>query len=81
METLSIQQSLRNKRTICSNKTSSKTKVLEFGVVLIFSMGAYKKTPNKACSGWWGFCGFDKHFSGFGFFPTLRHYPRPPHHH
>ncbi|MCL4259225.1 MAG: hypothetical protein KJZ52_01245 [Anaerolineales bacterium] len=24
--------------------------------------------PNKACSGWWGVCGFDKHFSGFGFF-------------
>jgi len=24
--------------------------------------------PNNACSGWWGLCGFEKHFSGFGFF-------------
>jgi hypothetical protein len=28
----------------------------------------WKMPPNKACSGWWGFCGFDKHFSGFRFF-------------
>jgi len=39
-------------------------------VVSFFSQRVWrkKKTPNKACSGWWGFCGFDKHFSGFGFF-------------
>jgi len=29
---------------------------------------ASQERANKACSGWWGFCGFDKHFSGFGFF-------------
>jgi hypothetical protein len=28
----------------------------------------FQKRANKACSGWWGFCGFEKHFSGFGFF-------------
>jgi hypothetical protein len=29
-----------------------------------------KKTPNKACIGWRGFCGIFWHFSGFEFFPA-----------
>jgi hypothetical protein len=28
----------------------------------------FKGLPNKACSGFVGFCGFDKHFSSFGLF-------------
>ncbi|MBE7535418.1 MAG: hypothetical protein HS124_06780 [Anaerolineales bacterium] len=33
---------------------------------------------NKACSGWWGFCGFDKHFSGFGLFLLSGIFPARP---
>jgi len=38
------------------------------GIIVTASITLGTKTPNKACSGWWGVCGFDKHFSGFGFF-------------
>jgi hypothetical protein len=39
---------------------------------------AQQETPNKACSGWWGFCGFEKHFSGFGFFLLSNRIPARP---
>jgi len=31
-------------------------------------MSACSRTPNKACTGRWGFCGFFEYFSGFEFF-------------
>jgi hypothetical protein len=34
--------------------------------------------PSKACSGFLGVCGFENHFSGFGLFLHLRHFPNPP---
>jgi len=34
--------------------------------------------PNKACSGFLGVCGFEKHFSGFGFFLLSGIFPARP---
>jgi hypothetical protein len=34
--------------------------------------------PNKACSGFLGVCGFEKHFSGFEFFLLSEFYLVPP---
>jgi hypothetical protein len=39
---------------------------------------AFIVPPNKACSGWWGFCAFYKHFSGFGLFLLSGIFPARP---
>ena len=39
---------------------------------------AQQKTPNKACNGFLGVCGFEKHFSRFKFFLLSNIFPARP---
>jgi hypothetical protein len=47
-------------------------------LVAFMGIGQSVKTPNKACSGFAGVCGFEKHFSGFGFFLLSGIFPARP---